>query len=234
VQEAFIPHDLKGQNFEIVSSHHPSARIGGDWIGYHHDATHRRLILAICDVTGHGLPAALLSGAIHGAFHGLARAEEVDALQGPELLSMLMQRINEVVCMTATNTSLLATMLIAMIDLDSGHMDFLNAGHTPMVVVRDNRPVYLLEGGSPLGLKNEASFGAGHYESRPGDTFFLYTDGLLDNAQSARRLQLHHLAQLLRSDDALPAIQERIEAVASQDLASMEDDCSYIICRLAA
>jgi serine phosphatase RsbU (regulator of sigma subunit) len=234
VQEAFIPHDLKSHNFEIVSAHHPSARIGGDWLGYHHDATHKRLILAICDVTGHGLPAALLSGAIHGSFHGLARAEELDALQGPELLSMLMQRINEVVCMTAANTSLLATMLILVIDLESGHMDFLNAGHTPIVIVRDNQPVYLLEGGSPLGLESEAAFGAGHYEGRPGDTFFLYTDGLLDNARCARRLQLHHLTHLLRSDDPLPTIQKHIDTMTNQDLASLDDDCSYIICRLAA
>jgi serine phosphatase RsbU (regulator of sigma subunit) len=234
VQEAFIPHDLKGQRFEIVTSHHPSARIGGDWLGYHHDVTHKRLILAICDVTGHGLPAALLSGAIHGAFHGLARAEEVDALSAPALLAMLMQRINDVVCMTATNTSLLATMLILVIDLETGRIDYVNAGHTPIVLVHKDHPVYILEGGSPLGLGNQPSFGVGYYQGQPGDTLFLYTDGLLDNTRSARRLQLHHLIRLVSSDDTLDAIQKRIEDVAGPDVTTMEDDCSYIICRLAA
>ncbi len=234
VQDAFIPHDLKGQRFEIVTSHHPSARIGGDWLGYHHDTTHKRLLLAICDVTGHGLPAALLSGAIHGAFHGLARAETVDALPAPELLAMLMQRINEVVCMTAPNTSLLATMLILVIDLETGRMDYLNAGHTPLVLVRANRPAYILEGGSPLGLKTEPSFGMGHYQGQPGDTLFLYTDGLLENARTSRRLQLHHLTRLLSSHDPLSTIQKRIEHVAGPEVATMEDDCSYLICRLAA
>jgi serine phosphatase RsbU (regulator of sigma subunit) len=232
VQEAFIPNDRKGPGFEIVSSHHASARIGGDWLGYHHDARHKRLILAICDVTGHGLPAALLSGAIHGAFHGLASAGEMDALPAPELLSMFLQRLNAVVGMTATNTSLLATMLVLSIDLESGRIDYRNAGHTPLVLVRDNKPVYVLQGGSPLGLKTQPSFGTGHYEARAGDTLFIYTDGLLDNVRSSRRLQLHHLTRLLSSEDSLDAIQKRIEELAGPDAAVMEDDCSYIICRL--
>lgn len=234
VQEAFIPDNREGPGFEIVSSHHASARIGGDWLGYHYDARHRRLILAICDVTGHGLPAALLSGAIHGAFHGLARTEEMDALPAPELLTMLMQRLNEVVGMTATNTSLLATMLILSIDLESGRIDYRNAGHTPLVLVRDNRPIYILQGGSPLGLKTKPSFGAGHYEAKAGDTLFLYTDGLLDNVRTSRRLQIHHLMRLLSSDDSLDAIQKRIEDLTGPTAAIMEDDCSYIICRLHA
>jgi serine phosphatase RsbU (regulator of sigma subunit) len=234
VQEAFIPHDLKGQRFEIVTSHHPSARLGGDWLGYHHDVIHKRLILAICDVTGHGLPAALLSGAIHGAFHGLARAEEVDALKAPELLAMLLQRINEVVCMTAANTSLLATMLILSIDLETGRIDYCNAGHTPLVLVRDDHPVYILEGGSPLGLNSEPTFGTGYMQGQAGDTIFLHTDGLLDNARTARRLQLHHVCRLLKSNDPLPALQKRIEDMAGPDAVTMEDDCSYLICRLQA
>ncbi|HYX36219.1 MAG TPA: SpoIIE family protein phosphatase [Oligoflexus sp.] len=232
VQEAFIPHDLKGHRFEIVTSHHPSARIGGDWLGYHHDVIHKRLILAICDVTGHGLPAALLSGAIHGAFHGLSRAEEVDALEGPQLLAMLMQRINDVVGMTAANTSLLATMLILSIDLESGRMDYINAGHTPMVLVRDNHPVYILEGGSPLGLNSQPSFGVGYYQGQPGDTVFLYTDGLLENARSPRRLQLHHLSRLLTTQDPLEAIQKRLEDLTGPEATTMDDDCSFILCRL--
>jgi serine phosphatase RsbU (regulator of sigma subunit) len=232
VQEAFIPGDRKASGFEIVTSHHASARIGGDWLGYHHDVKHRRLILAICDVTGHGLPAALLSGAIHGAFHGLARSEEMDALPAPELLNMLMQRLNDVVGMTATNTSLLATMLILSIDLESGRIDYRNAGHTPLVLVRENRPVFILQGGSPLGLKAQPNFGVGHYEARTGDTLFIYTDGLLDNVRASRRLQIHHLTRFLSSEDSLDAIQKRIEEVAGPDAAAMEDDCSYIICRL--
>ncbi|WP_141734546.1 SpoIIE family protein phosphatase [Oligoflexus tunisiensis] len=234
VQEAFIPHDLKGQRFEIVTSHHPSARIGGDWLGYHHDAAHKRLILAICDVTGHGLPAALLSGAIHGAFHGLARAEEVDALKAPELLAMLMERVNDVVCMTAANTSLLATMLILTVDLETGRIDFCNAGHTPWVLVRDDHPVYILEAGSPLGLNSQPTFGAGYFQGQPGDTVFLHTDGLLDNARTARRLQLHHVCRLLTSRDPLTALQKRIEDATGPDTVTMEDDCSYLICRLEA
>jgi serine phosphatase RsbU (regulator of sigma subunit) len=234
VQDAFIPQDLKGQRFEIVTSHHPSARLGGDWLGYHHDVMHKRLILAICDVTGHGLPAALLSGAIHGAFHGLAQTEEVDALAAPELLSMLMQRLNDVVCMTAAHTSLLATMLILVIDLETGRIDSINAGHTPIVLVRANRPVYLLEGGSPLGLESRPNFGVGFYQAQAGDTLFLHTDGLLDNANTARRLQLHHVSRLVSSEDSLDIIHKRIEELAGPAATTMEDDCSYIICRLAA
>jgi len=232
LQLAFIRENVQSHRFEIITSHHPSAKIGGDWLGYHCDTSNQRLLLAIADVTGHGLPAALLTGAIHGAFYGLAGTKEMACLQGPELLAMLMDRMNEVVCMTAMNTSLLATMAILTVDLTSGRIDYINAGHTPIVMIRPQGPEYFLQGGSPLGLPEQPNFGVGHYQGDPGDTLFLYTDGLMDNSISPRRLQLHHVSRMLKHKDPLPILHQRLEALAGPGRAVLEDDYSYIICRL--
>ncbi|MDQ3231399.1 MAG: serine/threonine-protein phosphatase, partial [Pseudobdellovibrionaceae bacterium] len=61
---------------------------------------------------------------------------------------------------------------------------------------------------------------------------FLYTDGLLENARSPRRLQLHHLSRLLTTQDPLEAIQKRLEDLTGPEATTMDDDCSFILCRL--
>lgn len=99
-------------------------------------------------------------------------------------------------------------------------------------MIRANGPEYFLHGGSPLGLPDQPDFGVGHYQGNPGDTLFLYTDGLLDNSISPRRLQLHHVSRLLKNQDQLPVLHQRLEALAGPDVAVLEDDYSYIICRL--
>ncbi len=232
VQDAFIRENVQSHSFEIVTSHHPSAKIGGDWLGYYHDRDHNRLLLAISDVTGHGLPAALLTGAIHGAFYGLSSHQELDRLPSEQLLSLLMHRINEVVCMTALNTSLLATMVMVAVDLATGRIDYINAGHTPVMLIRANGSDYILHGGSPLGLKRDPNFGIGHSHGASGETLFLYTDGLLENAKTAKRLQLHHLSQILAYDESPQTLKNRLEQLVSRGAATLEDDYSYIICRL--
>ncbi len=234
VQEAFIRSDTMTTRFEIRSSHQMSAKIGGDWLGYHHQSQRERLILAISDVTGHGLPSALLTGSLHGAFYGLATAEPLQTLSGPELLQHMMSRLDFVVRSTAQNSGLMATMALLSVDLKTYRIDYLNAGHTPVLVSGSAGQHYLLKGGSPLGINDNPQFGSDTWQGRADDVLFLFTDGLLELSDSRHRSQLKIIANDIQPGISIELIHQRIEGHLGKKNSTPEDDSSYILCRLIA
>ncbi len=232
VQEAFIRPGSVHSQFEIRSSHQMSARIGGDWLGYHYESESQRLFLAISDVSGHGLPSALLIGALHGAFYGLAAAQPLQALSGDEILARMMERLDHVVRATAEKTGLMATIALLCVDLKSFRIDYINAGHTPILVSGLAGQHFLLKGGSPLGITDQARFGVDSWQSQPGDTLFLFTDGLLEQAKTGQRNHLKAIAAEIVPNLQIDVIHQHIEERMNRNPATPEDDSSYILCRL--
>jgi serine phosphatase RsbU (regulator of sigma subunit) len=232
VQDAFIRTDSITPLFEIRSSHQMSAKIGGDWLGYVHDASHKRLLLAISDVTGHGLPSALLTGALHGAFYGLAAAEPIQTLDDAELLRVLMDRLDHVVRTTAQNTGLMATMALVCINLENHRIEYRNAGHTPILISGRAGQHFMLKGGSPLGISDEPDFGAESWQAEPGDVIFLFTDGLLDQTDTGQRNHLKAIAEQIRPEFTIDQIHQQIETMMQRHHPVLEDDSSFLLCRL--
>ncbi|HET9241317.1 MAG TPA: 7TM diverse intracellular signaling domain-containing protein [Oligoflexus sp.] len=234
VQEAFIRSDSVNPLFEIRSSHQMSAKIGGDWLGYAYDAPRRRLVLAISDVTGHGLPSALLTGALHGAFYGLTAAEPVQSLSDAELVRVLMDRLDHVVRTTAQNTGLMATMALVCINLETYRIEYRNAGHTPVLISSRQGQHFMLKGGSPLGISDEPDFGHDSWQATAGDVIFLFTDGLLDQAENGQRNHLKAIAEHIRPEFSMDRIHGDIGQMMQRNQLTLEDDSSYLLCRLLA
>jgi len=232
VQEAFIRPDTVHPQFEIRSSHHMSAKIGGDWLGYHFESESQRLFLAISDVTGHGLPSALLTGALHGTFYGLAAAQPLHSLSGAEILGRMMERMDHIVRATAENTGLMATVALLCVDLKSFRIDYINAGHMPILISGSSGQHFLLKGGSPLGITDQARFGVDSWQSQPGDTLFLFTDGLLEQAKTGQRNHLKAIAAEIVPNLQINVIHQHIEERLNRNPTASEDDSSYILCRL--
>jgi serine phosphatase RsbU (regulator of sigma subunit) len=234
VQDAFIRTDSITPHYEIRSSHQMSARIGGDWLGYSYDSSRQRLLLAISDVTGHGLPSALLTGALHGAFYGLAAAEPIQTLDDKNLLKVLMDRLDHVVRTTAQNTGLMATMALVCINLKTYKIEYRNAGHTPILISGREGQHFILKGGSPLGISDEPDFGHDSWQAAAGDVIFLFTDGLLDQADSGQRNHLKAIADQIQPELTIDLIHQRIEEMMHRHQLALEDDSSYLLCRLRA
>jgi serine phosphatase RsbU (regulator of sigma subunit) len=211
-----------------------SAKIGGDWLGYSFDQKRKRLLLAISDVTGHGLPSALLTGALHGAFYGLAAAEPIQSLPADELLKVMMDRLDHVVRTTAQNTGLMATMALLCIDLESFRVEYRNAGHTPVLISGKSGQHFLLKGGSPLGISDEPNFGHDSWQAQAGDVIFLFTDGLLDQTDTGQRNHLKAIADQIHPGLDIDLIHKHIEQIIHRSQLTLEDDSSYILCRLTA
>jgi PAS domain S-box-containing protein len=174
LQRALLPESLPSIVGVSLAAHISpgggGTRVGGDW----YDAIALpggRLGLVVGDVAGHGVDAA----ARMGELRSVARAY---ALEGHGTVA-LVERMNGY--HAALGADLMTTMLFAILEIDSGTLRFVNAGHPPPLIVEADGTTRILEGaGPPLGVMD-----TWRYEERvatlaPEMTALLYTDGLVE------------------------------------------------------
>ncbi|WP_232796979.1 PP2C family protein-serine/threonine phosphatase [Blastococcus atacamensis] len=154
----------------IAGTLEPAYEIGGDTFDYAVNGPVADLMML--DAVGHGLPAALLSTVAVGAYRSGRRAELS--------LSDIAARIDRAIAAQFT-ASQFATGLLARLDLESGVLSWVNAGHPSPLVVRDGvlLAAHPCRSSLPFGLQT----GPAHVCSldlRPGDRVLLYTDGIVE------------------------------------------------------
>jgi sigma-B regulation protein RsbU (phosphoserine phosphatase) len=169
-----------------------SAReVGGDYYD-HLELGGGRLLLVIADVSGKGVPAALLMSGFRAALmsQDLARSEP-EAIAG---------RVNEFLNQSV-EPGKFVTAFIGVLDAASGRLAYVNAGHNPPVVVRAGGEVELLEtGGVILGIMPGARYASGEATLAQGDLVALYTDGVTEGADATNAMWgEERLTALLRS-----------------------------------
>jgi sigma-B regulation protein RsbU (phosphoserine phosphatase) len=179
MQQALLPpRRRRGTGFEAVGAMIPCRAIGGDFFDYL-ELPDGRIGFVLCDVSGKGPSAALMTAMIQGIFRALAE----DA-HGP---AATMTRVNRVMARRAID-SRYATGFYGVLAPD-GRFVSSNAGHNPPIVVRRDGTVHRLEkGGPPLGLF-PGLFPASAFEEEeltlaPGDTLLLFSDGLSEAEDS--------------------------------------------------
>lgn len=151
----------------------PSREVGGDFFQYYPLAPDR-LALAVGDVSGKGIPAAILSATLDGLAYGLAsdptrisRLEDAAAVLNRYLLLKSAEQ---------NFVSLFFGVLSA-----GGSLAYVNAGHNPPLLLRaDGTVERLLATGTVLGAFEESTYESGRVELRPGDLLLLYSDGLTE------------------------------------------------------
>jgi serine phosphatase RsbU (regulator of sigma subunit) len=154
----------------ITGALEPSYEIGGDTFDYAvNGATAELLVL---DAVGHGLPAALLAAAGVGAYRNARR----EGRSLPETAALVDRVIAE-----QFPGSRFATAVLARLDLGSGELRWVNAGHPSPLIVRDHALVYPQPCPSslPLGLQRRPAVEC-TVQLHPGDRVLLYTDGIVE------------------------------------------------------
>jgi phosphoserine phosphatase RsbU/P len=152
-------------------SFRPSLDIGGDSLGLVRTKNGRALFFNI-DVSGHGVPAALNSFALHSRLARLAPGTPDELIR----------------CATTLNAELAAqpgdeymTMVVGLVEADASRAWLLRAGHPmPMLLRGDAEPRFLEQGGYPLGLLPDADFELSEVDLSPGDRILVYSDGVTD------------------------------------------------------
>ena len=172
LQKSMVPSvfpDCEG--LDMYASMTPAKEVGGDL--YDFVLRDNSLYFCIGDVAGKGVPAALVMTTFCGAFRLLTDSES-DPVR-------IVSRINDKLSRN-THMTIFVTFFVGVLDLDTGHLRYCNAGHKAPLVDGQPLPVH---SNLPVGAMPDWEFKAQETDLAPGSTLFLYTDGL-DEAENAQ------------------------------------------------
>lgn len=171
VQERLFPQNLPPvDGLDYAGRCRPARGVGGDYYDFL-PLVDGRLGLAIGDVSGKGVSAALLMASLQASLRG-------QTAFGPPALAEIMSRVNRLICETS-GANRYATFFYASYDPASQRLDYVNAGHNAPMLLRSDRTVERLDRGGPVvGLFEESAYESASIELRAGDLLVAYTDGL--------------------------------------------------------
>ena len=164
--------DLGG--FAAYARMTPAQQVGGDFVDVL-EPSGGKLFLTVCDVSGKGVAAALFMAASQGAINAAASESQTGDV------GAIVTEANRRLC-SENPMGLFVTGVIAIVDLKRAVMEYVCAGHEPafLVAADDSRRLLPMTGGVAMGVLDDFEYESRSEELRPGDTFFLYTDGLTD------------------------------------------------------
>ncbi len=202
VQERLLPVETPAPSqLDIAARCIPTWGVGGDY--YDLFEVDGKVEMVVADVSGKGLPAAIIAGAVHGAVRAAAGTERAGGLAG------LARRVNAIV-EARTDPNRFVSLFWGQYDLATCQLEYVNAGHLPPLLVRsgdDGEPTVdrLTEGGPVLGLLPDADYRAGQVALGPGDLLLLYSDGVTEAAAPSGEEFEEHLLRSLSSAYGQPA-----------------------------
>lgn len=227
IQLSILPSQYPcSEHFRIASRYVPMTSVAGDFYEYVVSEPNYAGLL-IADVSGHGVPAALIASMVKLA----AGTQRINSSRPGDFLSGL----NRALCGNIQEQFVTA----AYVHLDSEGQSFryAAAGHPPMLLLREQQVQEIEENGLVLGLVDEAAYSDIQHPLKSGDRMLLYTDGLLEACNaSAEFFGKERLAKLLADTVELPAEEaaERILSTVRAWSATQEDDLTVIVCDFSA
>jgi sigma-B regulation protein RsbU (phosphoserine phosphatase) len=200
IQQQLLPKTVATiPGFEVLGWNRPARQVGGDYFDIQRLDKGRRWGLVVGDVTGKGMPAALLVSTLHSALRVLGDRMEV----GPPLIELLNRHIYEF-----SSANKFITLLLAVLDLQTSTLTFLNAGHNPGLLLRADGSVELLNSsGLPLGLMPLATYSAEEFKIEADDLVCLYSDGITEcESPEEEEFGLERLIDLLQAHRDRPLV----------------------------
>ena len=150
----------------------PAQQVGGDFVDVLNPSS-GTLYLVLGDVSGKGVAAALFMAASHSAIKS--------AFTECNGISAIATEANRRLC-GRNPVGLFVTAMLATVDIDTGTVQYVCAGHEPAVVIESNgtRRSLPMTGGLAMGVLDDFEYPSHQEVLAPGDTLFIYTDGLTD------------------------------------------------------
>jgi serine phosphatase RsbU (regulator of sigma subunit) len=170
IQLSFLPKRSPDvPRFDIAGTTRPHDEVGGDYYDFI-PVSETRLGLAIADVSGKGIPAALIMAGF--------RMSLLAEIRNEFAIRAVMRKVNSLVY-ESTDGGKFVTALYGVLDYKNRMLIFSNAGHNPPILWhRDGSMEYLTEGGVALGVLPDARYEERPIALRPGDVLVMYTDGV--------------------------------------------------------
>ncbi|MGA9979402.1 MAG: SpoIIE family protein phosphatase [Candidatus Sulfotelmatobacter sp.] len=224
VQAQLFPRQISElESLEVHGFCRPARTVSGDYYDFLSASSHK-LILAVGDISGKGISAALLMATIHSAVRAysvesLPQMREpvaVGAVAGtgrimatwPEgieispgaLLGLLNHQLYE-----STPPEKYATLFLGIYDGRSHQLTYSNGGHLPPILIAKNGGIRRLEaGGTVVGLFDNMTYEEGSVEMKPGEIFLAYSDGVTEPENDFGEFGEQRLIDLVSDNRALP------------------------------
>jgi phosphoserine phosphatase RsbU/P len=213
---------------DIAFATRPAKTIGGDYYDAFRRAADGPLLIAVADVSGKSVPAAMLMATFQASLRALAGARGS--------LSELVRGLNRQVCATSQHGQF-TTAFLAELDPATGDLSYLCAGHNPPVLKREDGGFERLKSDSiPLGIELREDYKTGATRLEPHDLLVIYTDGVTEARNEDREefgerrlLSLLQLAGKERSALTLSNIMQNLDAFVGD--APQHDDITCLIVR---
>ncbi len=212
VQLGFLPHSRpKLPGYEFADYYEPAQRVGGDYFDYI-PLQNGRLAVALADVAGKGVPAALLMARLYSSvrYHLISQPDAASA----------MTSLNAEISVSGLGHRFI-TCLIMVIDPQTHELTLVNAGHLSPLrrsVTGQVDPIGANESGMPLGIVADQKFQQTKYELLAGESWLVFTDGVTEAMRSQKeiygnkRLTDFYAKAPTKIDEIVKAVVEDVEA----------------------
>ncbi len=255
VQAQLFPRQVSElESLEVHGFCRPARTVSGDYYDFLTASSHK-LILAVGDISGKGISAALLMATIHSAVRAysvesLPQMREpvaVGAVAGagrmmaawPEgieispgaLLGLLNHQLYE-----STPPEKYATLFLGIYDGRSHRLTYSNGGHLPPILIGQDGAVRRLEaGGTVVGLFENVTYDEGCVEMHPGEIFLAYSDGVTEPENEFGEFGEERLIDLVSTNRRLPLVQisQTVTAAVDDWIGDNEqpDDITLVLAR---
>jgi serine phosphatase RsbU (regulator of sigma subunit) len=208
IQVNMLPAELPHvEGYEIAGESYPAQEVAGDY----YDAVLLEgggMALVVADVSGKGVAAAMLMSNLHASLSVL--------LHEGHPLHRVAERLNVLIHRNSPS-DMFVTFFVAVLDPQTGSVEYVNSGHDPPVVVKQDRAVELGATGLILGFMPDASYRAATVALESGDCLVMYSDGITEALSAAEedfgRDRLVDTLVSLRGDGADEIVRSVIQRV---------------------
>lgn len=208
IQMRLLPDEAPAlDGYDLAGTSIPAQNVGGDYFDFL-PTGNGQMAVCVADVSGKGLPAALLMSNVQAALRA-----RYDTCSSPSsclsVLSKLLYR--------STHRGSFVTMVYGIIDTAGHSIDYANAGHNrPLVCMADGRVVRLETAGLVLGAMPDADYRTGTTPLEPGSLLLFYSDGVTEAMNESRvAFGEENLEDLLRVVRGLTA-QETVDRIVKE------------------
>ncbi len=209
-------------SFRVSARYVPMTSVAGDFYDFIvADDKHAGLLIA--DVSGHGVPAALIASMVKLA----ASSQRANAADPARLLAGM----NAALC--GNTQEQFVTAAYVHLDSISGTLRYSAAGHPPMLLLRRGEVMGISENGLMLAAFDYAAYTNAERPMETGDRLLLYTDGVIEAANAeGDQFGQDALSAVLRQTAELPpaAASDQIVSAVQRWSASQDDDLTVLIC----
>ncbi len=176
IQRRMIPQKApQVSGLDIAATYIPCFDVGGDFYDFLR-ISDSCISVAIADVIGKGIPAAIMTSSFRGALRAYADCEN-----SKNVIERIINKLNKTACRECRDGEFVS-LFYATVDIEDKTLTYCNCGHERTVLIRDGQITELDKGGLVLGIESQTEYEIGTLELKEGDCLLFYTDGLTDAA----------------------------------------------------